>query len=103
MFSVFLIMGIVSMKNAKRFATKAESENELKSAIREWCSGNLSKESIDSQMSNSLPESDEILYFKRVAIIKNSLNKQFINLNPSFLDHLIDEELYDDLFGGTDK
>ncbi|MBO4980684.1 MAG: hypothetical protein J6C84_02150 [Lachnospiraceae bacterium] len=98
LFLVFLVMGVVSLKNAKQFATKAESENSLKNTLTAWCRDNLTGESVDAELSGAKADPEEILYFKRSEIIKERLNRQFVNLDQAFLDQFIDEVVYDMVF-----
>lgn len=103
-FILFIVMGIVSMKNAKLFAKKAESENTLRDAMIKWYTEKLDAASIDAELKEkeeefsyeSLPQ--EMLYFKRTQMLKDKFNHQFVNLDQAFLEHFIDEEVYDNLF-----
>ena len=97
-FLLFVVMGAVSMKNAKIFAKKAESENSLRDSLLKWSSENLTIEKIDAQIENTEELSEEILYFKRYEIIKKMMNHQFMNLDQGFLEKLIDDEVYDLVF-----
>lgn len=101
-FILFVVAGVVSMKNAKFFEKKAESENSLKSTLLEWCRDNLDASEIDSKVGGS-NGSDEIQYFKRMSYIKAKLNHQFVNLDQGFLDRLIDDSIYDMVFGDEGK
>ena len=40
---------------------------------------------------------EEEWYFRRVALIKALLNRQFVNLDQEFLDHFVDD-MYDTIF-----
>lgn len=101
-FILFVVAGVVSMKNAKFFDKKAESENSLKSALLEWCGDNLDASEIDSKVGGSNGP-DEVQYFKRMSYIKAKLNHQFVNLDQGFLDRLIDDSIYDMVFGDEKK
>lgn len=101
-FILFVVSGVVSMKNAKFFDKKAESENSLKSTLLEWCKDNLDASEIDGKVGGS-NEADEVLYFKRMSYIKAKLNHQFVNLDQGFLDRLIDDSIYDLVFGDEAK
>lgn len=97
-FILFVVAGIVSMKNAKFFEKKAESENSLRQTLLDWCGENLKAEEIDAEVcANGV--SDEIAYFRRFSCIKEKLNHQFVNLNQGFLDQFIDDYIYDRVFG----
>jgi len=97
-FIIFIVSGIVSMKNAKYFEGKAESENSLRNTLVEWCKENLSAEEIDKMIGATPGTSIEMLYFKRFGYIKFRLNNQFMNLDQGFLDKFIDDYVYDEIF-----
>lgn len=97
-FILFIIMGVVSMKNAKLFAKKAESENTLRDAMTKWYQENLNADSINAELGVTEDVTDEVIYFKRVQIIKDKFNCQFMNLDQDFLEHYIDDEVYDAVF-----
>ncbi len=101
-FILFLVAGIVSMKNALIFEKSAESENSLKSTLLEWCKQNLHSEELDLQIEAGENESEEILYFKRFEAIKARLNHQFMNLDQGFLEKLIDDTVYEMVFGAEE-
>lgn len=100
-FALFLVMGFVSFANAKKFDSKAKGEKNLKESLIKWASKNLSAEMIDKEIDNAESETNEILYFKRSKIITDKLNAQFINLDPLFLENLVDNDLYDEIFPPT--
>lgn len=103
LFLVFLVMGVVSLKNAKQFASKAESENSLKSTLTAWCRDNLTAENVDAELAGAKADPQEILYFRRFELIKSRLNHQFVNLDQAFLDQFIDEVVYDMVFSEETK
>lgn len=97
-FILFVVAGIVSMKNAKFFEKKAESENSLRQTLLDWCGENLNAADIDAAVC-AKGASEEIAYFRRSSYIKDKLNHQFVNLNQGFLDQFIDDYIYDKIFG----
>lgn len=97
-FILFVVAGIVSMKNAKFFEKKAESENSLRQTLLDWCGENLNAADIDAAVC-AKGASEEIAYFRRSSYIKEKLNHQFVNLNQGFLDQFIDDYIYDKIFG----
>lgn len=97
-FILFIVMGVVSLKNARIFAKKAESESNLQEILLKWCNDNLNADAIDGEIDKSEADSEEILYFKRCEQMKKMLNHQFVNLDQAFLEHLIDEKVYDEIF-----
>lgn len=101
-FILFVVAGIVSMKNAKIFDKKAESENSLRQTLLDWCGENLRAEEIDAEVCGE-GVTDEIAYFRRSSYIKDKLNHQFVNLNQGFLDQFIDDYVYDRIFGENVK
>lgn len=100
-FILFVIAGIVSMKNAKFFDKKAESENSLRSTLIEWCRENLDAGEIDGRV-GAQGVSEEILYFRRFSYIKEKMNHQFVNLDQGFLDRFIDDYVYEHVFEGKE-
>lgn len=102
-FLLFIVMGVVSMRNAKIFARKAESENSLKDTMIKWCRENLIAEDLDAAFTEAEDCPEELLYFKRCDSIREKLNRQFMNLDQAFLDRFIDEEVYDIVYGEKDN
>ncbi len=103
LFIFFIVMGIVSMKSAKSFAKKAECENSLKDAIKTWYQRNLTAEGIDAELGETEDMPEEMLFFKRTQIIKDKLNHQFMNLDQVFLEHFIDDEIYDYIYAEKER
>lgn len=98
-FLLFMVMGGISMKNARIFAKKAESENSLQNTLLAWCRENLTAENIGAEIESTRDDTEETLYFKRCDYIKGRMNHQFMNLDQAFLEHLIDEKVYEMVFG----
>ena len=97
-FILFVVSGGISMKNAKLLEKKAASENTLRESLHEWCRENLNAQLIDDAVGAQESE-EEVLYFRRLAYIKERLNHQFVNLDQGFLDKFIDDYVYDEIFG----
>lgn len=98
LFGIFIIMGIVSFRNAAKFARKADFEAELSGEMRQWAKEHLTKEKIDAMLApedQELPE--ELLYFKRTELCRQRLENQYMNLEERFLEHFI-EEIYPEIF-----
>lgn len=96
LFVIFIVMGFVSLKNSKQYAREADSENSLKSTMEKWCRENLDGTRVDATLKlDTVPE--EEWYFRRVALLKAVLNRQFVNLDQEFLDHFVDD-MYDTIF-----
>lgn len=98
-FLLFLVMGAVSMKNARIFAKKAESESSLRETLESWCRENLKAEAIDEEIQRD-GITEEELYFLRYDKLKEKLNHQFMNLDQNFLEQFIDKVVYDMVFPG---
>ena len=96
LFLLFIVMGIISMKNSRILAKKARKENSLTREIKRWCRENFDKDSIDQELSIT-DASEEIKYFQRVERMKALIQKQFMNLDEGYLDRLLDE-MYPEFF-----
>ncbi len=96
-FVLFVVAGVVSMKNAKIFAGKAASENSLRSTMLEWCRQSFDGQEIDKEIGIS-DDSEEVRYFNRTAYLREKLNHQFVNLDQDFLDQFIDDQVYGMVF-----
>lgn len=101
-FILFIVMGVVSMRNAKLFEKKAESENSLVDTLLKWSGENLTAEEIDTQIENAADIPEEALYYKRFEVIRSQMNHQFMNLDQQMLENLIDTKIYEQIFPDTD-
>ncbi|MBQ8598452.1 MAG: hypothetical protein IJ409_11755 [Lachnospiraceae bacterium] len=96
MFILFIVMGIVSLRNSKILKKKAKKENNLTREIKKWCLDIFKKEEVDERLQiGGLPE--ELKYFQRFDYMKNTIKNQFMNLDEAYLDRLI-EEIYPEIF-----
>lgn len=100
-FLLFLVTGVMSMRSAKFFAKKAESENSLRSTLLDWCRENLKPDEIDREVS-AADTPEEVLYFSRTSYIKEKLNHQFLNLDQDFLDKFVDDHVYEMVYGQSE-
>lgn len=93
LFIVFIVMGIISLKNAKKFDKKASEEGNLTKEIMKYFETNFSQEAIDEKLSDSQwdEQTEEEKYFKRTACIRELLTKQFMNLEDNYIDFMCDE------------
>ena len=101
-FILFIVMGVVSMRNAKLFEKKAESENSLVDTLLKWSEENLTAEKIDAQIENAADTPEEALYYKRFEVIRSQMNHQFMNLDQQMLENLIDTKIYEQIFPDID-
>ncbi len=99
MFVIFILLGFMSMKNAKQYAEAAKEEDELQRTLLDWCAANFDAAQIDAKI-NALGEEaqEELIYFKRYDYMKSRINREFLNVDQPFLDRLIDEKIYDSVF-----
>ena len=97
LFIIFLILGVISMKNFKTLSADAESEKSLVERMRKWCEENLGAEQIDEGMFGEEELSEEQKYFMRTDKMKQMIEGKFMNLDEAFLDHFIDE-YYQEIF-----
>lgn len=96
LFLLFIVMGVVSLRNSRILTKKAHKENNLTAEIKKWCTASLSREEIDRVL-NLEGQQEELKYFQRIDYVKEMIKKQFMNLDESYLDRLI-EEVYPDIF-----
>jgi hypothetical protein len=97
-FLLFVVMGVISMRNAKVFEHRAKSEQSLEKSVMDWVGSSLTPEEIDREIPSDTE--DGSLYYQRVSVLTSRINHQFVNLDPGFVEHLIDEKVYDALFPG---
>mgnify|MGYP002510617584 CR=1 FL=1 len=96
LFILFIVMGIVSMKNSKILKHKASKENKLTLEIKKWCLENIFKDQVDESL-NIVDQPEELQYFQRFDHMKKMIQNQFVNLDESYLERLI-EEIYPEIF-----
>ena len=99
-FVLFLVMGIISIRSAGIFEKKAKSDHSLEKRILDFVENELDCAEVDSKAQVSGSDEPEILFFKRTECLKKIISNKFVNIDPAFLDNLIDEELYDKIFEG---
>lgn len=98
LFVLFIVFGVVSMRDSKILLVQAQSENSLLSELTKWCEENLSAERIDSGLVGE-DMAEEQKYFKRTDKMKAIINDKFMNLDQGLLEHFVDE-YYQGLFEG---
>ncbi len=102
-FTLFLVMGIISIRSAGIFEKKAKSDHTLEKRILDFIHNEINSSEIDIQAQVSESDEPEILFFKRTDCLKKIISNKFVNIDPDFLDNLIDEELYDKIFSDNEK
>lgn len=92
--AIFIIMGFVSMKSAGNYSKVAASEKALKKEIKQWVEENLNAQMVDSRLKvHGLSEEEK--YFHRSALLRAIINGKYPDLDQAFLEHYIDDTLYD--------
>lgn len=101
LFVTFIVMGIITLKNAKKYGEKAKEEGDLTTKILDYCADNLTPMTVDRACKDEewdeLPE--EMKYFKRIDYIKDFITGHFMNLEEDYVSFLVDEmytTFYDD-------
>lgn len=98
LFILFIVLGVVSMRNSRILLIKAKSEDTLLSELTRWCEENLDAEQIDRELfEEEIPEEQK--YFRRTDKMKAVINDKFMNLDQALLEHFVDE-YYQELFEG---
>ncbi|HKM21735.1 MAG TPA: hypothetical protein VJZ01_06815 [Lachnospiraceae bacterium] len=99
MFVIFLVVGVHSMKEAKRYSKEAEEENDFSIRIKEWFIASYPDNTLNDYMEELIQEddTDEIKYFKRTGTMRTLISENFEELEPAFMEKIIDE-LYQELF-----
>lgn len=96
LFLVFVIMGFVSLKSYKELMRIEQKEDDITSKLDSYCKENLTKEIIESQVSPFISDESQI-YFYRAEFMKQTILREFSDINPRFLEDYIDEK-YGEIF-----
>lgn len=103
MFVLFIVFGIVSMRDSKLLLVKAKSENTLRSEIARWCQENLDCTDIDAlilEEGETLADlTEEERYYRRTERMRAAIDDKFMNLDDAFVDNFVDDyyqEMYED-------
>lgn len=99
MFILFIIFGILSMRNSKVLFSKAKTENSLLAEMTRWCEENLDAEELDRELFTDEVMPEEQKYFIRAEKMKALINDKFMNLDEAFVEHFVDE-YYQKLYEG---
>lgn len=102
MFVLFIIMGYISLRNARILTERAGREDNLTAEIQKWCKASVFPEYIDEELDFQENTTEELKYFARIDKIKEMVTEQFMNLDEDYLDNLIDE-IYPEIFEDTEK
>ncbi len=103
MFSIFLILGIISFRKSEGLKETMEREKELTIKVKEWLQENVTEESLHEPVttdeSTDVSEEDaeaaivseELFYLDRLAQIRDSVKEAFPEISTAHADHLIEE------------
>ena len=99
LFLIFFVSGVKALKKVNTLEEDAVRENEKTEEISSWFSESYSAEVIDQALNVDDPEADGgDRYFDRISYMKNEINNRFMDLDPQFVDYIV-ENLYADIFG----
>lgn len=100
MFTVFVIVGVKSLVEAKTISALSEDEDAMTDNITSYFSNNYTSESIDEIVFDEEDKylTDEEKYFKREDKIKRIISEQFGELEESYLNNET-ERIYNNLYG----
>ena len=107
MFSIFLILGIVSFRKSDGLKDAMVQETELTAKVKEWLQENVTEESLQEPVTDAASEevseeaseeeaeasivSEELFYLDRLAQIRDSVKEAFPEITDAHADHLIEE------------
>lgn len=94
-FVAFVAAGIVSLKHSAVLKEEADIEDKLIDKLLEWADEEFTKDKIDEGLDLSQPE--EILYFNRAEVIKNSIMHEFENIDEPLVEEMI-EQIYNKIY-----
>ena len=101
LFLAFIIIGILSLRNAKKIKDNIAEEEAFDKQILNFMKEQYTGESIDHIIfsEDEQEQSEELMYFKRVEWLKNTLTKEFGEMDDSYLEHIVEciyQKLYDE-------
>lgn len=89
LFLSFLLIGISSLKKAKVTKGQIGDENRVTTMINDWLVENVSLDQLNGLTSNA--NSDGERFYQKIGIMKDMVNKQFGELDDSYIEHLLEE------------
>lgn len=103
-FVLFIVMGVISLKNAGDYAKRAASENEMTKELEKWYAENITAEKVDRELftEEEADFSEEQKYFKRSERMKEFISEHFMNLDEGYLNRFVDEH-YQEVFPDNDE
>lgn len=100
MFILFIVMGVLSLRSSKTLLGRAVKEDELTKEILNWCGKNLTKETMEEIFKEDAKLPEEEKYFRRALYMRERISNQFLNLDESYLEQLVDD-YYQEIWGSV--
>ena len=97
LFLIFTVAGFRALAKIKPLTEEAEREAAKIKEIEDWFLEQYDREKIDAQRVREADEGFDDEYYGRVDFMRAKINERFMDLDPAFLDHVI-EGLYQRLF-----
>ncbi len=96
-FVIFIIMGIKSYLDGKKYQSNISAEEDSQLDIALFITEHLSKENIDNQIENIDELTEEELYIVRTEYIADIIHKNFEDADEELVESIIDD-IYDKIF-----
>ena len=97
LFALFTVIGIRSLTKVKPLMEEAQREEGKIKEIEGWFLKEYDKDKIDKAVGTKEENDFDDVYYGRVEFMRDKINSRFIELDPLFLDYII-EGLYQKLF-----
>ena len=97
LFSIFIIMGIVTLNNAKKVKASINDEENTTDKILAWAKDTLSAEEIDNNIEGIEECVEEEKYLLRVEALNKLITEAHSLEDEKYVNSLI-EEIYPELF-----
>ena len=97
LFLIFTVAGFRALAKVKPLTEEAGREAAKIKEIEDWFLEQYDREKIDAQRLKEADEGFDDEYYGRVDFMRARINERFMDLDPAFLDHVI-EGLYQKLF-----
>lgn len=95
LFVLFVIMGILSFRNAKKLEKKIKEEDSLQEKIQTYITDELDLTSFDESLNDNTDPEEK--YLERTEYIQSKVKESFPDTDDSFIEYII-EGLYDTLY-----
>lgn len=100
LFVLFIVMGVVSFKSSRKYASKAKTEDNLTREILNWCREQLTRDRVDAGLFEDGQDwTEEMKYFRRCDKMRALVNEKYMNLEEGYVEQLVDD-YYQEVYGG---